>query len=245
MKTTHSLPLAAALAGALLLGACSSGGTESGAAETTAAAPTTTVEASSDTVDPAVLRADMRTLWVDHVVWTRLFIVSAVADLPDAPATLDRLLQNQTDIGDAVAEYYGDDAGTQLTALLTDHIAVAGELLTAAKAGDEAAVNEASAAWYANADEIASFLAGANPAWPEATLAKMMRTHLDQTLAEATAQLTGDYAASISDYDAIVDHIVEMADALSAGIVTQFPDRFGPSQGSSADHAAADSDRGY
>jgi hypothetical protein len=55
----------------------------------------------------------------------------------------------------------------------------------------------------------------------------MMHGHLDQTLAEATAQLTGDYAASAREYDHIVTHILTMADALSAGIVTQFPDRFG------------------
>ena len=92
---------------------------------------------------------------------------------------------------------------------------------------DSAAVESAQADWYANADEISAFLAGANPAWPEDTLREMMRGHLDQTLAEATAQLTGDYAASVAEYDHIVTHIVEMADVLSAGIITQFPDQFG------------------
>ena len=55
----------------------------------------------------------------------------------------------------------------------------------------------------------------------------MMRGHLDQTLAEATAQLTGDYAKSVAEYDHIVAHIVEMSDTLADGIVTQFPERFG------------------
>jgi hypothetical protein len=155
-----------------------------------------------------------------------LYIVSAVAGLPDTDATLARLLENQTDIGDTVAEFYGDDAGVQLTSLLNDHIAIAGELVAAAKAGDNARVDDASTRWYANADDIASFLAGANPAWPEATLQDMMRGHLDQTLAEATAQLTGDYAKSVAEYDHIVTHILQMADALADGIITQFPDRF-------------------
>jgi hypothetical protein len=53
-----------------------------------------------------------------------------------------------------------------------------------------------------------------------------MRTHLDQTLSEASHQLSGDYRASIRDYDAVHHHILEMADALSAGIVAQFPRRF-------------------
>src|SRR5216117_3374805 len=66
----------------------------------------------------------MRKLWEDHVTWTRLFIVSAAAGLPDKDATTQRLLQNQTDIGNAVAEFYGHDAGNKLTALLKDHILI-------------------------------------------------------------------------------------------------------------------------
>lgn len=33
------------------------------------------------------------------MAWTRLYIVSALSDLPDAQATADRLLRNQDDIG--------------------------------------------------------------------------------------------------------------------------------------------------
>jgi hypothetical protein len=55
----------------------------------------------------------------------------------------------------------------------------------------------------------------------------MMRTHLDQTLAEAADRLAGEYAADIRDYDAIHRHILKMADELSGGIVARFPGRFG------------------
>jgi hypothetical protein len=181
----------------------------------------------SDLPQPAIAVNDaMRKLWTDHVAWTRLFIVSAVAGLPDAEATTGRLLQNQTDIGDAVASFYGKDAGSTLTGLLRDHILVAADLVGAAKAGDNAGVSKASAAWYVNSDQIAEFLAQANSAWPVDSLKVMMKGHLDQTLAEATAQLTGDYARSVAEYDHIVTHILDMADTLSSGIVTAFPGRF-------------------
>src|SRR5881392_1307792 len=89
-------------------------------------------------------RAAMRKLWEDHITWTRLFIVSAVADLPDKDATTQRLLQNQVDIGNAIRPYYGDAAGDKLTALLKEHILGAAELVGAAKAGDSAALKTAS-----------------------------------------------------------------------------------------------------
>jgi hypothetical protein len=183
-------------------------------------------------IDQRVFHDDMRKLWEDHVTWTRLFLVSAItglpggATLPDLDAATGRLLQNQTDIGNAIAPFYGADAGAALTALLREHILTAAEIVNAAKAGDQAAVADASARWYANADAIARFLADANPHFRFRTIDDLMRSHLDQTLAEATARLTGDWAGDVAAYEVIHVHILHMADFLSDGIVKQFPDRF-------------------
>ena len=178
-------------------------------------------------VSRAAFHDAMRQLWEDHITWTRLYIVSAAASLPDGDATAQRLLQNQSDIGNAIKPFYGDAAGAKLTALLRSHILTAAKLVTAAKGGDTAAVRSASDAWYANADSIADFLSVANPkAWPAATLRAAMRMHLDLTLKEATARLHGDWAADIAAYDAIHQHILQLADVLSNGIVAQFPARF-------------------
>lgn len=179
------------------------------------------------TEEAIAFRNDMRKLWEDHITWTRLVIVGVAADLPDLGPTTDRLLQNQADIGNAVKPFYGDAAGDQLTSLLRDHILIAAEILTAAKAGDSAAVEDASARWYANADDIATFLNSANPeAWPLDEMKAMMKEHLDLTLQEAVAQLQGDFATSIATYDQVHEQILHMADMLSLGIVDQFPKQF-------------------
>jgi hypothetical protein len=163
----------------------------------------------------------------DHITWTRLYIVSAAADLPDKSATADRLLQNQADIGNAIKPFYGEAAGEQLTKLLRDHILIAAELIDAAKSGDTEAFDAANTRWYANADEIAAFLNSANPEnWPLDEMKAMMHSHLDLTLKEAAAHLNGDYAADIAAYDEIHAQILEMADMLSAGIIDQFPKAF-------------------
>lgn len=170
----------------------------------------------------------MRKLWEDHVTWTRLAIVTFADRSPSFDATSGRLLQNQRDIGDAIKPFYGPAAGNKLTALLHDHITIAVELLQAAKAGDTDAFNAANTRWYANGNDIADFLAAANPrSWPDAVMrAADMKEHLDQTLAEAAHELHGEYAASGSDYEGIHAHILMMADQLSAGIIAQFPSRF-------------------
>ena len=169
----------------------------------------------------------MRKLWEDHVTWTRLAIVDVASGAPDTGPTVQRLLQNQVDIGNAVKPFYGEAAGNQLTALLTTHIVLAANILVDAKAGDTAGVNENVTAWYANANDIAAFLHSANPKnWPLDDMRSMMSTHLNLTLQEGVAQLTGDYATSISTYEQVHLEILQMADMLSAGIVAQFPSMF-------------------
>ena len=172
-------------------------------------------------------RNDMRKLWEDHIVWTRMAIVSLTSDAADTDASVGRLLQNQSDIGDAVKPFYGEAAGTELTRLLREHITIAADLIAAAKAGDEAGVSAAQAAWGANADAIADFLNGANPRhWPLAELKAMLHEHLDLTTQEAVARLQGDWAADVAAYDEIHVQALHMADMLSTGIIKQFPRRF-------------------
>ena len=169
----------------------------------------------------------MRKLWEDHITWTRLAIVSFAAGTPDFDPTAARLLRNQEDIGNAIKPYYGRRAGDRLAALLKEHIAGAVELLEAAKAGDDARFADAEQAWYRNGRQIARFLSNANPRFlPFAKTNRLMRGHLDQTLDEAAHRLGGDFPADIRDYDRIHRHILMMADAISGGIVKQFPRRF-------------------
>ena len=174
----------------------------------------------------AVLHDAMRKLWSDHVFWTRLFIVDAAAGSPQLQTTTNRLLQNQNEIGNAIVPYYGAAAGSQLSNLLRQHILIAADLVNAAKAGDQAKVADADRRWHANADEIATFLSGANPNWPKATVLNMLNQHLSLTTQEATAQLQSRWADSQTLFDQIYPQILQMADALSDGIVKQFPSRF-------------------
>ena len=173
------------------------------------------------------LHDDMRKLWEDHITWTRLAIVSFAGGLPDLTATENRLLQNQADIAAAIRPYYGAAASAKLRTLLRAHILGAVALLQAAKAGDSAALTRAHDAWYANGNDIADLLSGANPRnWPRGEMRTMMKTHLDETLKEAVDRLNGRFDADIRDYDAVHGSILEMADMLSDGIVAQFPSRF-------------------
>ena len=172
------------------------------------------------------LRQGMRDLWADHVVWTRAYIVAAVADDPSASSALDRLMRNQEELGSAIAPYFGAAAGERLTELLKEHISVAGEVVGAAKAKDDAKLKDADARWHGNADEIATFLSDANPHWSQADLVRMLNEHLALTTQEATLRLQENWGEDAATFDRIYDQAMMMADALSDGVIRQFPSRF-------------------
>lgn len=187
---------------------------------------TTTTTTTTSKPDSYTLTADMRKLWEDHVVWTRNVILCITDELPGKDQAIKRLLQNQTDIGNAIKPFYGEDAGNKLTALLIPHITIAAEVVKVAKAGDVVALDAANKKWYSNADDITVFLNSANPAWGLADLKMMMNDHLKLTTDEAVQRIKKDYDADVIAYDKVHAEILLMSDMLSEGIVKQFPEKF-------------------
>jgi hypothetical protein len=197
-----------------------------GATEAAAPATTAVMQHTADRSLSTALHRQMRVLWEQHMEWTYATVAAFAGGTANLTTTIDRLLANQADIGEAIKPYYGNKAGNALTKLLTKHITDAVPVLTAAQAGDQAALDSSIAAWKANARQIADFLAAANPHWSRAEMRTMMATHIDQTVAYAAAQLTGHYARSIRIYGHAEHHMLRMADMLSSGIIAQFPGRF-------------------
>jgi len=172
------------------------------------------------------LRTEMRKLWEDHVTWTRNYIVRALAGLDDAGPVAQRLLQNQDDIGWAITPYYGEAAGKKLAELLRDHILIAADVVSAAKAGNAEQLASSQQKWQANGEDIAAFLSGANPHWAKEATRSMLREHLTFTTNEVVARLKKDWAADIKAYDDGHVHMLMFADQLADGIAKQFPGKF-------------------
>jgi hypothetical protein len=192
------------------------------------ASESTDAEFSNDArINKCDFRSDMRKLWEDHITWTRLFIINAVAGHSETNATTQRLLKNQTDIGNAIKPFYGAAAGHQLTLLLRSHILIAADIVNAAKVGNSRAVQLNSRKWLDNADAISIFLNKANPKyWPLTGLKSMMHSHLTLTTNELKAHLGKNWSSDIAAYEAVHKEILMMSDALALGIINQFPERF-------------------
>lgn len=167
-----------------------------------------------------------RKLWMEHVAWTRSFIISDLASLDDKGPVAERLLRNQDDIGNSIKPYYGEEAGNKLATLLREHIALAGQVTDAAKNGNQADLEKYNKLWYENADQIADFLSSANPNYSNKVLKDMLHKHLGFVTAQVVARLNKDWKADIKAYDEGQDHMIMFADILSDGIIKQFPKKF-------------------
>nr|WP_246565604.1 glycosyltransferase [Paenibacillus faecis] len=172
------------------------------------------------------LKGDMQKVWIDHTIWTRSYIVSAMSNRADQKDVLDRLLRNQQDIGNVIKPYYGEAAGNKLADLLREHILIAGKIVAAAKAGNQADMAKLEKDWHRNADDIAKFLSNANPNWQFKTLQDMLYTHLQLINEVVINCLKGDWKADIAATDKNEIHVIHLADILTEGIVKQFPEKF-------------------
>lgn len=173
------------------------------------------------------LQDGLRKLWNDHMKYTYATVDAYYNNPSGLSSSLNRLLQNQKDIGAAIVPYYGQAAGDTLSSLLTTHINLAVPVLEAAKNNDQPALNLALANWKTNANDIANFLSTANPKnWPPHAMQHMMEMHIDQTTTYAVDLLNKDYNNAITHYDEANQHMLDMADDLAKGIALQFPEKF-------------------
>ncbi|HIW31578.1 MAG TPA: glycosyltransferase [Candidatus Paenibacillus intestinavium] len=172
------------------------------------------------------LRIAERELWIDHVLWTRSFIVSDLADLEDKTDVLARLMKTQDDTGNSIKPYYGEEAGNELAKLLREHIELATQVTDAAKSGNTVDLEKYNKLWHKNADEIAAFLGSINPNYSVNTLQDMLYKHLQFVTDQVVARLNKDWKADIVAFDKGKDHMLKFADILVDGIIKQFPKKF-------------------
>jgi hypothetical protein len=137
------------------------------------------------------------------VIWTREYVVAAIKETPDKDAAAGRLLRNQEDIGNAVAPLYGDDAGKGLTDL------------PRTRSGARTSTRSPPSS------------VGRIPNWPKNDLLDLLNLHLTLTKGEVVARLQQDLEKDVEAFDDIFTEILTVADALSDGVVKQFPERYG------------------
>lgn len=157
-----------------------------------------------------------RTNMSDHDWWTYETIYAFYMEAEEYyGAALNRLLQVQEELGSLFVPHYGEEVGSKVTQLFTEHIKLAVPVVTAAKAGDKVALKKAIKDWYANAAEISQALSGLG--FEEKVVKEAMDMHLAQTLAYAAALFKKDYAQAIKNFDVALEHMEHFGTLIAEG----------------------------
>ena len=162
---------------------------------------------------------DMRIVWLRHVWWTREVILAIVAGAPWTEESIAKLLKNPSEMAAVFSPFINREHQNDMIDLFTTHLKLGGDIVTAAKAGDTAHVNELQRQWHQNANQIARLMAGFNLGFNEDEVQQMMYTHLQLTTDEAVLTLQGRYNDAIAKFDQVQDEALMMADYFACGII--------------------------
>ena len=172
------------------------------------------------------LLKQMNLVWEQHIMWTRMLLISIAESLKDLDATQARLLQNPKDIANVFRRYYGNSVANTIEKLLTEHLVIGKDLIVALKNNNQVLSKELNDKWYKNADDMADAFSSVNPFYPKEQVRQMLYEHLRLTTEEVAARLRRDYTADIKAYDMVQKEILAMSEFFVSGIVKQFPNLF-------------------
>lgn len=168
----------------------------------------------------------MNLVWEQHIMWTRMLLISIAENLKDFSATEARLLQNPRDIANVFERFYGKNVANVIEKLITEHLAIGEKLIFALKNKEQKAAADLNAKWHKNADEIAEAFSNFNPFYKRSDVQAMMYEHLRLTSNEVEERLAGNYVADIKAFDEVQKEVLGMAQYFVDGIVCQFSDLF-------------------
>lgn len=168
----------------------------------------------------------MNLVWEQHIMWTRMLLISIAENLGDLDATRARLLENPKDIASIFRRYYGSAFADKIEKLLTEHLVIGEKLIVALKNNNKRLTADLDAKWHKNADELSDAFSSVNPFYSKDALQKMFYEHLRLTSEEVAARLRKDYRADIRAFDNVQQEILDMSEYFVNGIVRQFPNLF-------------------
>lgn len=174
----------------------------------------------------AELRVTLDRLLGEHLVLSAEAMRSGIAGTPDIAAAQAALDANTTDLKTAIAKVYGSEAGATFGELWATHTRVYVAYVDALRRKDAPAQADALTRLRAYNEQVAAFLAGANPNLDRAGVSTMIAHHVQALIAMADAYQAGDYVRGVSTIREAHRHMFEVGDALAAAIAAQFPGRF-------------------
>jgi len=176
----------------------------------------------------AVMRQDLRDLWLGHIFWVQHAVLYNMMNTPQERADAEKkVVSNAKQIASTVMPFYGEARSERFFALLISHYAAVKEYSGATKAGNMRQQESALARLASNADLFAEFLNGVNPQHlPKDTVRDLIVVHGAHHVLQINLYKRKDYAQLEETWPTMRQHVYLIADTLTTALAKQFPSQF-------------------
>jgi hypothetical protein len=171
--------------------------------------------------------ATLRDLWIAHIFWVRSVSLAAL-DKNDAAikAAEQQAVANAKSIAASIEPFYGAAARDVFFKLLAGHYGAVKAYLVATIGNNPSGQAAAVQSLTANAEQIAVFLSKANSYLPKDTLNSLLQAHGGHHIQQIQELKARDYVAEAKTWEAMKNHVYQIADATAEALTKQFPERF-------------------
>jgi len=171
----------------------------------------------------AEVKQAFRDLWVGHIYLIRHV---ATNDVDERDVAEKEVAANSKLIAHTMKQFYGDAVSDKLCRLLNSNYSAIREYSEATVAGNKARQDVALALLESNTNDIADLLSRANPYLRKDTIQGLIAAHGAHQILQVNLYKERKYARLMATWPTMRKQGYVIADALTSGLVRQFPDRF-------------------
>ena len=172
------------------------------------------------------MRKDLNIKLAEHVALTSEAMRVSYDEHESSTAVIDELDKNSHDLANIVGNFYGDEPKATFLKLWQDHITFFINYTVSAKNGDKEGKDQALSDLEDYSQETAEFFAGLNSNLSVDSLKPLFTEHRDILIASIDDYIDKKYPESLDKESKAYEQAGEIADAISDGIIKQFPDKF-------------------
>jgi hemoglobin-like flavoprotein len=172
------------------------------------------------------LRVTLDNLLSEHATLAIIAMQKGVAGAPDFQAAANQLDQNSQALAKAIGSIYGDAAGQKFLDLWRAHIGMFVNYTQGVAKNDAATKQKALDDLSNYRKDFAAFINGADPKIPADAVANLLQSHVQQLVDALNSYVAKDYATTYKSFDDSFTHMFMTGDALAAGFVAQYPNKF-------------------
>ena len=175
----------------------------------------------------AEVKQALRDLWVGHIFWVRNVVSSnATNNLDERDAAEQQVLAHSKHIAHTMRQFYGDAISDTLCRILNSHYGAIREYSEATVVGNKSRQDAALALLESNVGELADLLSRVNPYLQKDTIHEVIVANGAHHIQQINLYKEKKYTHFMRTWGMMRQQVYGMADALTEGLVRQFPDKF-------------------